>query len=109
MNLFKEFGAFNPRKDKLTDLKSRAYDHYIAFKNMTSDHDCFYDHMRLIEAEIERLKNLGFWPSWEKDFIKHSDTYYDSMAFKIFDKVDKIHEVEKAEIIKADLQIFSNN
>ena len=90
MNLFKEFGNFNPRKDKLTDLKSRAYDHYIAFKNMDAEHDCFFDTMRKIENEIERLKDLGFWPSWEKEFTDHSEKFYDSMAIKVFRKADKL-------------------
>ena len=93
MNLFKEFGAFNPRKDKLTDLKSRAYDHYIAFKNMDAEHDCFFDTMRKIETEIEDLKDQGFYPSWEKEFIKHSEKYYDAMSFKIFDRVDNPEKV----------------
>ena len=87
MNLYKEFGAFNP--NKLADLKKQAFSHWEAFQNMDAEHDCFWDIMKLIEAEISLLQDeYAHYPEWENDFIIHSEKYYDLMAFQVFRKIE---------------------
>ncbi len=91
-DLFKEFGnIFNPKKDKLSDLKQQAYDLWIAFSHMTPEHDQFYETMKKVEDLIWNLEyNFGHFVEWEKEFTLHSDKYYDQMTFKVLRKMEDI-------------------
>ena len=89
INLYSEFKAFDPKPNKLADLKKQAKDHFEAFLAMDAEHDCFWDYMKLIEAEISLLQEkYGHYPEWENDFIIHSEKYYDLMAFQVFRKIE---------------------
>lgn len=89
MNLFKEFGAFNPKPNKLADLKKQAKDHFDAFLAMDAEHDCFWTYMKLIEDEINFLqREHAHYVEWENDFIIHSEKYYNLMAFQVFRKIE---------------------
>ena len=90
MNLFEAFKSFQPEKSKLSELKKQAYDLWVAFKHMTPEHDQFYETMKRVEDLIWNLKyNYARHVDWEKEFILHSDKYYNAMQFKVLRKMEE--------------------
>ena len=89
MNLYSEFKAFDPKPNKLADLKKQAKDHFEAFLAMDAEHDCFWTYMKLIEEEINYLRyEHAHYVEWIDEFWAHSEKYYNLMAFQVFRKIE---------------------